>query len=1469
MQTEQTQKIMGYFIGEAKDHLNTIEQGLLNLEVIIEDPELLSELFRAAHSVKGGAAMLGINSIRYIAYRLENSFKILQETVVVKVDEKLESLFLSIFDILQDLLEQLSNFGLTEKEEKITLETIEPIFMDLEEYLDDIVGESRGIFSGKIPEVSSGKENFFRVEVPEKMQEMLILFKQHDDANTRKNLREVSDFLADKGKEYNVSSNWRELIDVVKKAVSNTENTYYILAHNIIKNLKQAQELIIDHREQEIVIDENLKSLAKDVEKDNKHHIKIGELDMLNQTKNQLNKNNLNQEFDRQNNTIINNEESIDDWFNSLESTDVDNNNYNLMVEKEKKGPEVGASELNSLADLFEGETPDLDSSWEEEEILDRGKLEADKLKISKINSDDSGDLSDLLFDVNEVARLPNFPNKNEWDFVNPADEEFSDLFDEIGENELHKNSNYKIQNTNSQQDKSNQRKPTADLSDLFGDLNNGDLSELEDVNESEIDWQLDIDLEANTSEGKINSTPQNKVEKSHLDELDLSDLLAIQDVEQEIQSETKAEKSQLNTNTTNDLTSTGSELEALFEDLEEIPVESEDLTSSLEELFDQQDVDSSDSQNLINVEQLDWQDFTQNDNNDLNSLLDDQNLDFTNLSPENTVGSNDKTQENNETSADLQDLWPTLEEPKDHNGINQSTDETVDLDKLLDIVTEKTFVETQQSKQLIVNNQTKIEDYEFIALEAILKAEKSENYNVFVQLEKLLNGIEINSTSTANTVVADKSPTQEVSASITNKSEEVEDTLDREDKSSQNSDIDTSKSNKSKVVSTANTPRRKSRPLEQTIKVPAKQLDNLSNLVGELVVNRNSLEQGQERMRQFLDNLLHQVMLLSDAGQRMHDLYEKTLLERAIWDSRHGHRSSNTSHIPDTENESNTGKRKFDDSLDLDRVENFTPFHLLAQETIEYIVRVRESASDIEFLVDDAEQVTRQLRQVTTQLQEGFTRSRMIPFSQTVQLLPRAVRDISMECGKEVELQVEGKETLIDKMIQDKLSDPMKHLMNNAITHGVETPQERLSAGKSPKGRITIRAFHQGNQTVISVADDGAGIDPEKVKNKAVKKGVITQKQAQGMSDLDVYDLLFHPGFSTKDKADNFSGRGVGLDVVKTNLTEIRGTITIDSTIGKGTIFTIRLPLTLSISKALCCISDRSRIAFPMDGVEDMVKVAQNEVKTGEDGQNYIEWRGAKLPFRHLRELLVYNRHLRRGNVYGINAEEDMISIVVLRSASVGIFLAVQVDQVLEQQEIVIKQLEGPVPKPVGITGATVLGDGKIVAIADVIELINLATGRQRRDEGNIWSPSSQDTLSLPTDHKSESTVLIVDDSITVRELLSMTFSKAGYRVEQARDGKDAWEKLRAGLPCDLVFCDIEMPRMDGFELLSRMQKDSNLKILPVAMLTSRGAKKHMEMAFELGAKGYFTKPYIEDKLLEGAVSILEGKIVGDVVNA
>jgi chemotaxis protein histidine kinase CheA/ActR/RegA family two-component response regulator len=642
----------------------------------------------------------------------------------------------------------------------------------------------------------------------------------------------------------------------------------------------------------------------------------------------------------------------------------------------------------------------------------------------------------------------------------------------------------------------------------------------------------------------------------------------------------------------------------------------------------------------------------------------------------------------------------------------------------------------------------------------------------------------------------------------------------------------------------------------EQTMRVSVKHLDNLSNLVGELVVNRNTLEQDQERLRQFLDNLLFQVQQLNDVGQRMRDLYERSLLESSLISSRQNYQLAAAMDSSASALSSHATGETFD-ALEMDR---FTGFHTLSQEMIELIVRVRESSSDIAYTVESSDQVTRQFRQVTTQLQEGLNKARMVPFAQTADRLPRAVRDISLKCGKEARLVVEGRDTLIDKMILEQLYDPMTHLVNNAITHGIETPDIREGAGKPREGTITVRAFYQGNQTVIYVADDGGGIDPDLVKQKAVQKGLLSSAEAKSISVLDVYELLFHPGFSTRDQADDFAGRGVGMDVVRTSLAEIRGSITIDSELGKGTSFTIRLPLTLSISKALSCISNQARIAFPMDGVEDMFDVPRERIQQNAQGQQCILWRDTLLPFQQLSELLKFNRTLGRGRVYGGHQDDDVISIVVLRSAST--YIALEVDQVIGEQEIVIKQLEGPVPKPAGIAGATVLGDGRVMPIADVLELIDLAMGRVRRDPSTaLWSTQIDTAVpEEPAATKSEPTVLIVDDSITVRELLSMSFNKVGYRVEQARDGQEAWEKLRAGLPCDLVFCDIEMPRMDGLELLSRLQKDNALKRIPIAMLTSRGADRHRQMAVDLGASGYFTKPYLEEALLDAAQKMLSG---------
>ncbi len=645
---------------------------------------------------------------------------------------------------------------------------------------------------------------------------------------------------------------------------------------------------------------------------------------------------------------------------------------------------------------------------------------------------------------------------------------------------------------------------------------------------------------------------------------------------------------------------------------------------------------------------------------------------------------------------------------------------------------------------------------------------------------------------------------------------------------------------------------RRSGATREQNMRVSVKHLDNLSNLVGELVVSRNTLERDQERLRQFLDNLLFQVQQLNDVGQRMRDLYERSLLESSLMSNRRAYAAGNSHSLSAAEGHA-TGATF--DALEMDR---FTGFHTLSQEMIELIVRVRESSSDIGYTVESSDQVTRQFRQITTQLQEGLNTARMVAFSQAADRLPRAVRDIALKCGKKARLAVEGKDTLIDKMILEHLYDPLTHLVNNAITHGIEMPEARHAAVKPAEGVITVQAFYQGNQTVIYVADDGGGIDPAFVQQKAVERKLISQAEADQLSDIETYELLFHPGFSTRDQADDFAGRGVGMDVVRTSLAEIRGVITVDSEPGKGTSFTIRLPLTLSISKALSCVSNQARIAFPMDGVEDMLDVPRDLVIQNEEGQDCVKWRDRMLPFQSVTDLLKFNRTLGRGRVYGGSRDDNVLSIIVLRSANT--FVAIQVDQVIGEEEIVIKQLEGPVPKPLGIAGATILGDGRVMPIGDVLELIDIATGRVRREQSSLlWAESTDVAEDAPV--KSDPTVLIVDDSITVRELLSMSFNKVGYRVEQARDGQEAWDKLRSGLPCDLVFCDIEMPRMDGLELLSRMQKDSHLKQIPIAMLTSRGADRHRQMAVDLGASGYFTKPYLEEALLDAAQRMLNGE--------
>jgi len=641
---------------------------------------------------------------------------------------------------------------------------------------------------------------------------------------------------------------------------------------------------------------------------------------------------------------------------------------------------------------------------------------------------------------------------------------------------------------------------------------------------------------------------------------------------------------------------------------------------------------------------------------------------------------------------------------------------------------------------------------------------------------------------------------------------------------------------------------------MAQNMRVDVRYLDNINNLVGELIVNRNLLQQDQQRLQASLATLFNQIHKLNDVAQRVRDEFDRSLLERSL--------QASLGHSWKEIGDSNSGQTKTvavksaQTTDAIARLDEHDELNNLALDIIELITRVKESASDVEFVIDETEQVSRQLGTITAQIEDDLKQVRMEPFSEISDRLPKQVRDLAMKRKKLADIEISGRDTMIDKVILQGLNTPINHLITNALVHGIEDPEQRKLAGKDPRGKITVKAYHQGNETIISITDDGAGINPEKVRQSAISKGLLTVAEARLLSDQDTYSLLFRAGFSTKAEVDEEGGRGVGLDAVITQLNAIKGSIQVESAIGKGTTFTIRLPLTLSISKAVVCICNRNRVAFPLDSFEDVVEITQDQVFVNSNGQTCFMWRDREMPFRPLKDLLIYNRQI--GRLGFVKQEEDIISIIVLRSERN--FLALQVDKFDGEIEIVIKQVEGPVAKPPGIAGVTVLGDGRVMAICNVLELFGIASGTINLVKHDQQTADTSNQVKATT-------VLVVDDSVTMRKALVQTFEKAGYRVEEARNGKEAWDKLTSGLFCDLIFTDVEMPQMNGFQLLEKLQKDEQLSRIPVAMLTSQGKRIHIENAANLGAKAYFVKAYTDQEVLEGAERLLRGQVAGKIL--
>ncbi|OKH34841.1 hypothetical protein NIES2101_38395 [Calothrix sp. HK-06] len=1482
MLPEQQQRILGYFIEEARDHLNTIEQGLLNLQETLNDPEMINEVFRAAHSIKGGAAMLSLNSIQRTAHRLEDCFKVLKENPII-VDQKLESLFLGVSDTLKALLEHLSGpFGLSEEAAANLMSEAEPVFGWLNEHLESLLGTqngttikvstleplpSRDVLSEglhvvtnhvstttTITPVSSADDwQQFQSGVLQKLRDMLQLFKQEATDSSRKGLEACLQYLVIIGQDLNLT-NWCHLCRGAATAVTNPDNSYLTLAKIIITEIKTALELAIAGRDASIAISPQLEALQN-----------VPDISLL---------------------------ELSSDFFDSkvvysapiesiVEITDLNQISDHSPFLHDIDFDDINSDDINSLFDITEQldfeiditDITEIEVTLDEDTIESLFELSEDIQEIEDVfDSDDKvaeniNDLTALngtstyedhhgpIVGIAELTELDELfkDDASELDDITSV-EQLPEI--SVGSGiELYKDAGYDIDASNSELDdllvidsgtnfylSPNRGNEELTVVQLFG-------SSLDDVEELVI-VEDDLSLPSVVSVDDITGT-QISPNVPELDQTEddfafpwsleessvSSELVVLSSVDDSESVASILESSLFAATASDDIFDGYMELE---EDDDNLSLSFDDVNNLFEELTPSQMAAVSDYNNDDDVEELQQLHF---------APIEPEFIHSTSETPSIVPGREDIW--NFDTSeVELQVAPETIGQTFDI-GLNEILDDTElniefyhqvnnvsSLEEISDNFLEETFIieETEYavipSKSLeplsIAFNSDLIDDDEFAALEALLVHDSGKS-----EVEAPLNIAASESVSSNN-----------------NNIDAIDEFGDLEKMLVSSDSIGGISQSVNAVSKPRNTTRRSTARFEQLMKVSVKHLDDMSNLVGELVVNRNTLEQDQERLRQSLDNLLIQIHHLSDVGARMQELYERSLLEASLLATRK-HSNNGGYSTPVSNKDSDRGFSE----LEMDR---FTPFHTLSQEMIELIVRVRESASDIDFVTEETERVARQFRQVTTQLQEGLTKARMVPFSQVTDRVKRGVRDNAIKCGKQVELVIEGQDTLIDKMILEHLTDPLIHMLNNAIAHGIETPDERTSKGKQPVGIITVRAFHQGNQTVISVSDDGAGINADYVKQKAIKVGLITPEQAQTISKMEVYELLFQPNFSTKDQADDLAGRGVGMDVVRTSISEIRGTITTDSTVGKGTNFTIRLPLTLSICKALCCVWDKARIAFPMDGVEDTLDIPTKSIQKNADGTLYILWRDTKLPFKPLKELLTLNRQLSRGSVYGGTRDDDMVSVVVIRSAST--LIGLQVDSVLSEQEIVIKQFEGPAPKPIGVAGATVLGDGRIMPIADVLEIIDIFQGRTAlASPVPFFEAASNGTES--TGAKIDPTVLIVDDSITVRELLSLSFNKAGYRVEQARDGQEAWEKLRSGLPCDIVFCDIEMPRCDGLELLSRISKEPSLSQLPIAMLTSRGADKHKQMAINLGASGYFTKPYLEEALLEAASRMLKGE--------
>ncbi len=601
--------------------------------------------------------------------------------------------------------------------------------------------------------------------------------------------------------------------------------------------------------------------------------------------------------------------------------------------------------------------------------------------------------------------------------------------------------------------------------------------------------------------------------------------------------------------------------------------------------------------------------------------------------------------------------------------------------------------------------------------------------------------------------------------------------------------------------------PGRESAPTERTemARVDAELLDVMLNNAGEVSIFRARLGQQVNSIDFNLAELARTVTRLKEQLRGLEIETEAQVLNR--------HRDEEP-------------RRDDFDPLELDRYSALQQFSRALAETSNDVGSIQGL---LETLTREAQNLLTQQARVITDLQNSLMRTRMVPFQRHVQRLTRLVRQAANDTGKRAELVVQGASAELDRQVLERMVPPLEHMLRNAVVHGIESPDARIAAGKSDVGRITVSLARDGAEVVIVVADDGSGINVKLIREKAVSLG-LADPQAK-LTDEEAMQLILEPGFSTAGLVTQAAGRGVGMDVVATEVKKLGGGLFIESTLGEGSRFTIRLPFTLAISQALIVRVGDEVYALPMPTVEGVVRLPRNIVArhSGKDAPLF-EYGGQKYRFQHL------------GSFVGVGAsslpEGDVsMSVVLIRAGEHS--TALVTDELVGSREIVVKNLGPQISAIRGIAGATILGDGRIVVILDMGALVR-SEWRARPSEMPILETRDRRTFAL-----------VVDDSITVRRVTQRLLERNGMRVLTAKDGVEAVSLLQENLP-DIILLDIEMPRMDGYEVAAHVRNDPRLKDIPIVMITSRVSEKHRARAIELGVDDYLGKPYQENQLLD-----------------